>query len=185
MKQIIDEIKRALENNLPIAALTMALTIPDICGRIHYYIPDVGKRYRNWFNKYVYKYYKGNFSFSLNDSSDDIKFRNFDGRLCYKLRCAILHSGNAKIDIIDKFKFYYTPPANNPESDDYTCITFVNDRKNKYEYQLNINQFCTIMCNAAEEFFNEPQNKCKLNKYKLIISDTIPINTPPSLTTHN
>lgn len=40
LMEIIKEINKALADNMYIAALTMALTIPDICGKAEY--PDRG-----------------------------------------------------------------------------------------------------------------------------------------------
>ena len=87
MNLILSELKQALDKQCYLSALTLALTIPDMCGQIEY--PSitgkgsVGKRYSKWFDQYVKKYF----------ITDNIVF--FTGKDCYALRNSILHSGQS------------------------------------------------------------------------------------------
>ena len=54
----IDEAEMCLENEWFIAALTLALTLPDICGKAEYPDETVTARYIQWFNTYVKPYDK-------------------------------------------------------------------------------------------------------------------------------
>lgn len=101
MNLIIDELRKALNNQCYLSALTLALTIPDICGKLEY--PEItgigctGKRYKKWFNEYVKKY------FTVNDPANTLVY--FNGKDCYALRNAILHSGQSEASArIQKFK---------------------------------------------------------------------------------
>ena len=51
--RIIDEIEKALSHDLYFAALNLALTLPDICGKAEY--PDLrtGERYKKWYDENV------------------------------------------------------------------------------------------------------------------------------------
>jgi hypothetical protein len=95
MLDLLEDIKSALEAKLYRPALALALTVPDICGKIAYpELKTVKKRYEMWFNEYVTKGY------FPDEFEDKLKF---DGEKCYKLRCSILHSGKAEVPI-DEFE---------------------------------------------------------------------------------
>ena len=51
--RIIDEIEKALNHDLYFAALNLALTLPDICGKAEH--PDLrtGERYKKWYDEIV------------------------------------------------------------------------------------------------------------------------------------
>ena len=87
----INDIRKALEVKAYLSALSLALTLPDICGKLE--CPDeqkVGVRYSKWFDNYVSNWF--------NPPNED-RFPQFTGELCYKLRCAFLHAGNTEIPI--------------------------------------------------------------------------------------
>ena len=54
INRIISEISAALSNKLYLSALTLALTLPDTCGKAEEPGKYTGTRYRNWCNKYVF-----------------------------------------------------------------------------------------------------------------------------------
>ena len=58
IKRIVDDINKALENNAYFAALSLALTLPDVCGKAEYPNDGTGKRYKKWYDEYVGKYEK-------------------------------------------------------------------------------------------------------------------------------
>ena len=82
MKNIIDSIYKALENENWSAALFVSLTLPDICVALQYGKTS-GKKYSDWFENNLSQY-KGFLS----------------GNDCYALRCALLHQG--KNDVTDQ-----------------------------------------------------------------------------------
>ncbi len=53
---IIDEVNKSLDNNLYFAALSLVLTIPDICGKAEYPNKGVGERYITWFDEHIGQY---------------------------------------------------------------------------------------------------------------------------------
>ena len=59
VQKIVDDIRVALNNNLYFVALSTALTLPDICGKVEY--PDENssrKRYIDWYDKEIGFYEK-------------------------------------------------------------------------------------------------------------------------------
>lgn len=53
MDNLINAIKKAMDERNWYAALYMALCLPDICGKIDEPRSKSGRRYKNWFNKYL------------------------------------------------------------------------------------------------------------------------------------
>ncbi len=49
INQIIKEINACLKNGCYIAALTTALTLPDICGKVEYPNDGNSSRYKKWY----------------------------------------------------------------------------------------------------------------------------------------
>jgi hypothetical protein len=105
MQQLIDSIESSINAENWYAALILALTLPDIAGKIDN--PDSGsnKRYADWFDKYVGDKYKS----KIGASQVDHTF--LSGNDCYALRCSFLHEGKSEItdqparDILDDFVF--------------------------------------------------------------------------------
>jgi len=89
MRDLLEQIDKALEANLYYVALFVSLAIPDICGAIG--SPD-GKatkpKYVNWFDKYVGPRY------SSTIIGRPISF--LTGEDCYYFRCSLLHQGSSQ-----------------------------------------------------------------------------------------
>lgn len=87
MKEIVKDIRNAIDTNClrSALALALALTIPDICGKIKYPKDGVGMRYSRWFNEYIYPYYCAYEGHFVDDCTE------FNGIVCYALRCSYLH----------------------------------------------------------------------------------------------
>ena len=94
----LSEIQKALDCKLYQSALSLALTVPDICGQINYPKDKTGKRYKKWFDKFV----KDDYIYNPEYNQDYTAFTDgkyyFDGAACYALRCAFLHSGDDKVE---------------------------------------------------------------------------------------
>ena len=57
LNQLIADINRALDNEAYFSALSLALTLPDICGKAKYPTEkSTRKRYIDWYNEYVGQY---------------------------------------------------------------------------------------------------------------------------------
>lgn len=88
----IVDIRKAFNADAYLSAISLALTIPDVCGsRLH---PDmyVRERYVAWFDEYIAQAYLDETTLVIGDKLVDPRYY-FDGEDCYQLRCAYLHQG--------------------------------------------------------------------------------------------
>lgn len=79
------EIEKALQYGMYFSALLIALTLPDICGKAEY--PELkdkpdGQAYKKWFDEYITK---------ENNFGDEENTLCFNGYMCYKARCQMVH----------------------------------------------------------------------------------------------
>ena len=93
----VNDIRRSLENKCYFSALSLALTLPDICGMIEYPNKSVGERYTQWYDKYLGAY--------ITHGKDNLGRNNpwLSGEVVYNLRNTYLHQGNPQI-VGDKIK---------------------------------------------------------------------------------
>ncbi len=107
MKNLLDALRRCVQDKNWYGAITIALTLPDICGSID--TPGKGNSERRsvaWFDKYVAHAYRV--------EVDGAKFVFMTGGDCYALRCAALHQGSFDVsdqrarDVVDKFILHHS-----------------------------------------------------------------------------
>lgn len=166
MERLTNAIKMAVENKNWYGALTMALTLPDICGHIE--TPEKGSkvRYVDWYNRYMlnkYTYFLGT------DKEEHIFLRGED---CYALRCSYLHQGGSNIEnqrarqALSDFLFIDPPESGG--------LMHLNQFNNALQLQVDI--FCLDMANSVEEWANtEVQNseeyQSRINNELIVIHD--------------
>ncbi|MBO4845500.1 MAG: hypothetical protein J5525_04250 [Lachnospiraceae bacterium] len=92
IEKYVEDIRRSLENKCYFAALSLALTLPDICGSAEYPDESVTKRYINWYDEYLGKY------LSKETEFDGTQNPWMSGEVVYNLRNTFLHQGLANID---------------------------------------------------------------------------------------
>ena len=138
MKQLIDSIRDAIEKDCLIPALMSSLTIPDAMGQLLYpnLVLDNGKRaagrqYAKWFDNWAANDFL--FSGDLSNEGETIPGQIFNGKMCWKLRCSLLHSGD------------YDVPVDAPEKDE----SFDYD----YKFELVLHG-----CNALCSSWPSPEN---------------------------
>lgn len=165
----IREIKYGFRKEEPeyLALLALALTLPDICGKIEFPHEKVGKRYSLWFDKYVYEdFFKP--QPSLHDDPDYLEVLEnvkFDGDFCYALRCTYLHSGDlnvspkankvrclrlSKIEVAEDNRVMYyglLPEETNPEK--------------RYEIEISIKYLCQALAKGALDYYNSKEPKAE------------------------
>lgn len=170
MDAVISEVRRCLELKLYLAALSLALIIPDMCGVTE----NLGKqmksydRYVTWFEKWVApKYMK----FIEANEEDEICFEKkspyfFTGDACYALRCSFLHEGSSDVkrkgaDKGDPEVADYQLRLVFGGSDGYGC----NERQygelklnEIYDTTINIAHLCENICCGAEKFCEARKN---------------------------
>jgi len=141
MQHFIDAIRVAVTQNNWYAALSLALTMPDICGRLENPLMDSQARFVHWYNRYLLNRYQS-------PVGHDFTVHTFlSGNDCYALRCAFLHQGEFGIDdqrarqALECFRFKV------PHGD--LCV-----HMNQYDnvLELQVDRFCLDVCEAVEEW---------------------------------
>lgn len=159
---IVKEVRSLLKAGNYLSALIMTLTIPDSLGAVAY--PELkgrGKtkeRYIRWFDENVRNF----FGLLYSDHFYE-KHVNFCGKICYQLRCKLLHESTnqmAKETGIDEFVLCFNNERvltgntsgsierleSEPNSDDMRSL-----KKYAYLY-VGITEICTDIIDAAEAF---------------------------------
>lgn len=93
----VDDIRGSLKNKCYFSALSLALTMPDICGMAEFPNKQVGERYIEWYDKYIGDY----MAYGKDDLGGDNPW--LSGEVVYNLRNTFLHQGYPGIDS-DKVK---------------------------------------------------------------------------------
>lgn len=151
IEKIVNEIGKLLLDGCPYSALGMALTLPDICGNIAY--PKTGNaiRYKKWFDEYA---------LPKSNIPPDEGFISVNGEVCYKLRCAYLHSGNFDLGNADavkdirKFALHYN---RNPLLRFNQIVQMVDGT---YQMDIDLGVLCWQLCEAAKEFYKSHESEC-------------------------
>jgi hypothetical protein len=110
MDEFVEAIDLSIAASNWYGALFIALSLPDICGRIDSPSETSSKRrYAAWFEKYVQPKYTR----SVGAEREETVF--LCGNDCYALRCAYLHEGSDDISAqlaktaVEKFHFIGAP----------------------------------------------------------------------------
>lgn len=176
LMRIINDIKQALENDCVIAALVLALTLPDICGKAKYPNEKVGKRYIDWYNEYVGVTEKC----PLKPGGIDMPY--LSGEVVYSLRNCMLHQGTPNIETtkiqeecckIDRFNLIIEKKNKYDcygDSCDVDASVCPNGEKAIYgrTYNLSVRRLCLILYLCAEGYYNE--NKAQFNFFDFNIN---------------
>lgn len=138
----LKDMHSCMENGQYYAALTTALTLPDICASLdkNSFGNSVGERYENWMNQYFI--HQNHFDRSLNA-------KDF-----YKLRCAYIHAGTDNIpgnnnSILSRVRFVYGSNVLHNIDIQYEKETI---------FVLYLPYFCQAMNNSVIDFINDSNN---------------------------
>ena len=163
MIEKINEIREALNNKTYIAALALALTLPDICCQIENGVSNgEEKTYKKWVNDHL-----DSKSFEF----PGFKKNTFNGEMCYALRCKILHNGNTEVQDkkgIDIDSFILTKPDFPNYCHGYKYEEEgMQDGTTRYVTYIGVDYLCEELCFAAENFYNNWQNKDDFDKHTI------------------
>ena len=173
---IIDEVNKALDNDMYISALALVLTIPDICAKAEYPLEKTNKkRYVDWFDNHI-----GHYEQPPEKGIDD-KCPHLSGEVIYTLRNSILHQGTPNIDKdkiknednkIDRFVLVKEPKKEIQNYSDFSSCSETGwmlrgDKINKM-YHLNIRRLCFLITSAAEYYYEENKEKFDFFNYTMV-----------------
>ena len=168
----IREIRKCLDEQLYLSALSLSLTLPDMCGKAEYpeYNDKSKERYIKWFDSFVHGYEK-----TQSPYSDDLPHLN--GEVVFQLRCNLLHSGNPNIDKknikeadnqIDQFVIEHGGGL----LGDTSAVSYSAGLKPaSRHYYLNMDLLCIRLCNAAEKYYEENKDKFSFINYTFVHSN--------------
>jgi len=172
----IEEIEICLEHELYLAALSLALTLPDICGKAEY--PKLGstQRYIQWYNQYMEQYKEGNAPY-------DSDMPYLSGGVVYNLRNSMLHSGNPNVESkkiktvqskVDHFELRLAKDF----LGDTSCVGYGGNKNIvKREYYVNVYLLCQRLCTTATEYYQKNKEKFNFYSYSINVGDQIKITT--------
>lgn len=166
LKRIIDEIYRSLEDECFIAALSLALTIPDICGKAEYLTDNDTKRYIKWYNEYIGKYEKPSDPYG-----SDMPY--LSGEMIYNLRCSMLHQGTPSVDTnrikeqrcqVDQFVLSITDKYDSGTS----MVAYgAGMQITKRKLTVNIVNICHKLCRVASSYYEDNQSRFDFFQYEI------------------
>ena len=153
MRRFTLAIERALNDKNWYAALSLALIIPDVCGKIQYPEKKSQERYVAWFQKYLEEKY----THEIGVYREKTSFLSAVD--CYALRCSLLHEGSDEITtqhckkVLDKFLFATTGSHCNLLGDNEHPIL-----------QLDVSSFCKDICEAVTTWSADVSNDKEIQK---------------------
>lgn len=166
IEHLITEIKYCLKNDLQIAALTMALTLPDTCGKVYRPTGKNREHYVCWYNDYVIAPKKNMLGF---DNADRFYA---SGEVVYKLRCAMLHESNPVVcgtaEEITKFSLIWRSVLSASRTSIESCAQV--DEEGKIiskTLSIDIVSLCQDICEAALKYYLENKNKFSFD-YRIV-----------------
>ncbi len=165
LNRIVDEIDHCIKNECFIAALSLALTLPDICGKAEYPKASDTQRYIQWYNTYIGQHEKPSHPYG-----DDMPYTS--GELVYNLRYSMLHQGTPNVDLkkikeerckIDRFVLVISSVYDSG----YSRVSNIGTNKSFRELNISLIDLCKKICNAAKKYYSENENKFDFFKYSL------------------
>ena len=173
VNELIKEINQCLDNGCVMAGLSLALTLPDICGKAIYPESKPGERYIKWFDEYIGQY-------EHNDEHMRLGMPYLSGELVYSLRNSILHQGTPNIDCtnfgIIYFELLYQQNEGSSVIVSSSESEIVKDKNgndiaiNK-KFTVNVRDLCSKICRLAEVCYSENKDKFNFFNYNLVDID--------------
>lgn len=176
LQRLIDDMNKALSANCYLAALSIALMLPDICGKAEYPDLKVGERYKAWYEEFVGKY---EIPPVPEGWPDDTKMPYLSGEVVYSLRNFFLHQGTPNIE----------PQKIKAEENKIDKFALVIESKNEFDiysdasgiwngsirtYRVNVRRLCLIMGANASAYYEDNKTKVLIDKDCRIKRDIVP-----------
>lgn len=158
----IDETKKCLANGNNLAALIVALTIPDICGKVLYPNDKTAEKYKKWFDSYIGDYEQSSLE---KEKPESERMPYMSGDVFYKLRCSMLHEGTDDISSkiqVDNFNLLFGKSGRLESKSIEPRIGYMPDGtigviEKVITWDINVYQLCEKILWSAEAFL---KNEC-------------------------
>lgn len=182
----IDEINRALSYDLYFSALSLALTLPDICGKAEYPDKKSTSRYKLWYDEYIGKSEHPVLEENQGEYSKEIieTIRNMpylSGEIVYNFRCSLFHQGTPNIDRVEYQrrnnkkcpidKFVVVTEQEKPfqiYGGERSSVVTDNDGNQTRTYRVNIRRLCKILTLTAKKYYEENKEKFHFLDYSIL-----------------
>ena len=163
----VDDIRRSLKNKCYFSALSLALTMPDICGMAEFPNKQVGERYVEWYDKYIGDY--------MAYGKDDLGGNNpwLSGEVVYNLRNTFLHQGNPGIESdkvkeeVNRFDQFCLLLGDGTDVQVSTInIEAGTKETGKITYRsiiIDVTYLCDTICDFALGYYDDNREKFKFN----------------------
>lgn len=150
MERFTNAIRGSIETKNWLGALTLALTMPDICGRLEAPNQSSSKRYAAWWDRYMAKHY----SFFGRPTM-------LAGGDAYALRCSYLHEGGSDITLqrakVALDNFHFVAPMEGWK---------VHGNRINNILQLQVDVFAQQICDAATEWAQDTSGDPEIEERK-------------------
>lgn len=166
INRIIDEIHTCLEQENYIAALTMALTLPDICGKAAEPSLGSGARYKKWYKENVALHEKPSDPYGA-----DMPYLSEE--VMWQLRNSMLHQGNPNVDAksireeqckIDEFILF----VDDSYDSGLSVVSYGKGLKiTNRKLEVNLVLACNRICKAAKEYYENNTERFDFFNYAL------------------
>lgn len=172
IKELTWEICKCLKDGYYMAALTSALTLPDMCGKAEY--PEMEKqtkkRYVDWFDKYI--------GYREKERYGDKGVPYLSGELVYSLRCSLLHQGNPNLrdkeknenNVVDFELVYqrYDGASRRMGITEAQIIEVDGEKKAvNIRYSIDVKLLCYKLCVFARRYYEQNKEKFNFFNYKI------------------
>jgi len=161
MEEIFKQIKDAIACKLYYSALFMTVAIPDICSALQSENnKTTGRKYKNWFNKYIPKLSPNKYGASGQLTADDL----------YLIRCSLLHQGQTSNQNEYKRLLFIEPEAVAYKSLSSFHCCIVGSGSPEQSLLVDIVKLCDDIIKATETWLIDMQDNpyYKTNASRLI-----------------
>lgn len=154
--RLIKEVNTGLDNECYLSALIVALTLPDICGKVAYPNDGTTSRYKKWYHEWIGQY-------ECNPEDKNFPYPSAD--MVYDLRCSLMHTGNPDVDkkkqnIVD-FKLSITEDMMHMGSAGYQ--TLEDGTISNRTLEIGIKNLCWKLCRLAKVYYDQNKDKFHFN----------------------
>lgn len=163
----VDDIRCSLKNKCYFSALSLTLTLPDVCGMAEFPNKQVGERYIKWYDKYLGDY--------MAYGKDELGGNNpwLSGEVVYNLRNTFLHQGNPGIERnkvkeeVNRFDKFTLLLGDGTELQTATInIEAGAQETGKITYRMitvDVTYLCESICDSALWYYENNQEKFKFD----------------------